>query len=1365
MTALKKAMQDTSDTAAKIVENSKNSAEELENLTTKSQGGSIALQELALAGNLIASWAIGQVLSLVVNGINNLVHAVDIARDKLKNSSSTYATITSELNDLNEEFENTSLKIKELEAGGITLIEQDEYDKLIASNDELERSIALKKIDQELAGKTVANDALNLYEKITGKGKRTVSQERIDSVKENTNIEWISKQDISKSKNDLNSLLGIYSLFEDEIDKTKSEISLLSNDTSESGKKKLQKLSEELASYEAYQANVASYIIESKDSYQNVYNDLTDRQNSGYDLTSKQQDALNGASDALLLIQNTIKTTKRYEELNSGEKRDVISENLQNKGIAQNTASNFVDSLTEDELIIAGKVNFDEVNSVESFKQAMEDIKQAAESPDSSVELSISDTINQLNTNMKPAFDAIGKAYQDIFTLDENGEETFSLENINLETLDSIKKGFEEINEAGASIDVSSYENLISVLSDSESTADEVHDAFNEISSSITEGLGDVSTANYDVVAASLEAMGVTNSQIVTFGALLNNTKALEEAGFDLAGASEEAMEAFVNENVSAEYAGQALDLLKLKKIYCTDAVLRTDEDINNVLSLANAVGISSEAIGELASAKQYYDDAIEGGNTRLIAIAAKRLDDVNKKIQEELAGFSIGANFNSNPIANSKETLKNDSKEAGSAAGKEAGDAYLTAFEEKYKKLKDIRDRDKISQKQYLDALRAMNERYFKGRDEYIDEYNKYQKEYLDGMLDLYKSVISGVVKQIDKHIKSLNDQKDSAVDSLKSQQESAKKALEAQKDAIEDQIKLIDKQIDSKQAQIDAINEENEARENAINLEKEQYELERLRNQRTEFVYSGKEKGFIYQTDSGAIRDQEQAVKEAEDQIRIANIEKEISLLEKKKEVLEEQQSAIDDQIDQVDAYYEELISNTESYWDTQIKGAEDVKSRWEELQDLKEQLELNVQLISMGISPDDISQLTSEELFEKVKEHYLGILADISSGNSQMLSSLSDLAGVDVSDLPSFLEETHGYMEKLSDGIDFANLDDSLSTVIDQFENVAAAAGMMTGSVIGSTGVSVGTDKSTKSSPGGSASGNVSFIDAVKSLEDESVPMLNNVADAFAGEESSDNSSQSIAGSVNKAKEAIAGSSSGKKKSSEGQEGSGEDSGSLLEAMSAQSKAALDEETGIPAQIQKWQELNGVLSNILENLRNIAAVIPTLNSDTNISAPGASAAGLAAAKGGVSNGARNVLVSEYNQLETIIHKNGTYEITSSPTLTDLRPGDQVLNNSQTLSLIRKKNRAAANRSNGLFIGNSLSPLPELQLRNTVLDHSFASPTAPQFLSNDNRNSLVNVSIGDVILENVQNADALSRQIVMRLPTQIKQELSKRG
>ena len=91
--------------------------------------------------------------------------------------------------------------------------------------------------------------------------------------------------------------------------------------------------------------------------------------------------------------------------------------------------------------------------------------------------------------------------------------------------------------------------------------------------------------------------------------------------------------------------------------------------------------------------------------------------------------------------------------------------------------------------------------------------------------------------------------------------------------------------------------------------------------------------------------------------------------------------------------------------------------------------------------------------------------------------MLSSLSDLTGIDVSALPSFLQDTQGYMDILSQGVDFANLNDSLGIVIDQFANVAAAAGQMTGSVIGSTGIQLGTNTDTKTSAG---TGDVSFID---------------------------------------------------------------------------------------------------------------------------------------------------------------------------------------------------------------------------------------------------------------------------------------------
>ena len=147
----------------------------------------------------------------------------------------------------------------------------------------------------------------------------------------------------------------------------------------------------------------------------------------------------------------------------------------------------------------------------------------------------ISNTIDQLNSQLSPAFDSIGKAYQNIFSIDENGEEIFSLDNIDLDTFTSIKDGMEEIQKAGGSIDISAYENLISVLSDSTSTADEVHDAFNEMASSVSSNLGDITTANYSVIASSLESMGVTNSQIVAFESLLNNTDALSDAGLNLA--------------------------------------------------------------------------------------------------------------------------------------------------------------------------------------------------------------------------------------------------------------------------------------------------------------------------------------------------------------------------------------------------------------------------------------------------------------------------------------------------------------------------------------------------------------------------------------------------------------------------------------------------------------------------------------------------------------------------------------------------------------------------------------------------------------------------------------------------------------
>lgn len=1353
-------MQSVSKAAIDMANKTNGTTVELNNLSTNSQIGKAALEGLALAGNAIASWALAQVISLIVSGLDSLIHAVDIAKDKLDESSDTYHSTSSELENLNEELLDTTDRMKELETGGISLIEEDEYNKLSAANDELERTIALKKIEKQFSANETAEDAVNLYSKLTKKGQRTPSQEQIDVIKDNNSVDNINKYTISYGKDDLTSLLANYSLLQEAIDKTKSEMSLLSDDTTEEGQKKLKDLNKSLETYEDYLAKTGTYINTSMQNYQKVFDELSVIKNDKGELSQSEQEALDGADNALSLILNTVQAPKNYEALDSDPQRNVISQKLQEKGISTYNADTVTASLTEEELKIVGNIDFNKVDSVESFKQALEAIKHDAENPNNALELPFSDTLSELDAKIKPALESIGNVYKEIFTYDDNGEEIFSLDNIDFDTFTSIKEGLEEIQKAGGEIDISAYENLISVLSDSTSTADEVHDAFNEMASSLFTGLSNVTNANYDLVTSSLESMGITNAQIISFNALTNNVDALKEADFDLLNADESQINSFVNKHVAAEYASQAYDLLCLKQILYNNTPLNTDKDIENILSLAESAGFASDLLAKLSNVKAFWDTAMASGDARAISEANRALHDIKEQIKTELANFS--------PLAKVSNNASAPVKQATNSTPKETTDPHVTDFDEKYDKLKDLRDRDILNEKQYLDALRALNEKYYKNDKKYTDQYEKYKKEYLDGMLSLHESVISIATKQIDKYISSLEDQKGAAVDSLKEQQDAAKEALEAQKDALEEQIKLIDKQIDAKQAEIDAINEENEAHENTINLEKEQYELERLRNQRTEFTYSGKEKGFVYRTDTGAIRDQEQNVKEAEDKIRIAGIEKEISLLEKQKDALKDQQDAIDEQIDKVDEYYGKIIEDTETYWDGMIQGAENAKSEWEKMGDAIEEAEDKVKLASVGIDPDDPNALLSEETIRNFKEMHDSLMADVYAGNSEMLNALSELENVNLSSLTGYLSDTQEFMEILAEGVDFENLNNSLGSVMDQFSKVAEAAGMMTGSVVGTTGVSVGKNNGTNASPSqGSGNGNISFIDAVAGLEKESVPMLNNVADAFAGGEDSEDSTQSIAGSVEAAKAAIAGSSSGKKSSAEGENSSGEDSGSLMEAMAAQSQAALDEETGIPAQIQKWQELNGVLSGILENLRNIAAIIPLLNpQDGNFSVTSGTT-GITQANGGLSHGDKNAMVSEYGQLETIIRRNGTYQITSSPTLTDLNPGDIVLNNSKTLALIRSKRRAASSGVKNLSLASPVlfsSALPELQPRNSVLAQSNAAAASPIFADNHQDNK-IDVTIGDIILENVRDTDTLSRQIVMRLPTQIKQELSKRG
>ena len=280
------------------------------------------------------------------------------------------------------------------------------------------------------------------------------------------------------------------------------------------------------------------------------------------------------------------------------------------------------------------------------------------------------------------------------------------------------------------------------------------------------------------------------------------------------------------------------------------------------------------------------------------------------------------------------------------------------------------------------------------------------------DLMKSLYESAFRYITKQIDRRIDAINAEKDAAVSALEAERDARLEAIEAQKEQLENEIEGIEKEIEAKEKEIKAMQDANEERKRSLDLQKAEYELQRMQNQKTSLVY--KDGQVSYEADTSGIRDAKQEVEDAKLEIDISKIEKEIGLLEEQKDLLQEQIDLLDKEADRVNDYYDKLIAGTEKQYDAMVKGMEEYRSQFEELLDLFENARLEATLSELGVNMDALLNGSQEE-FEKMKGAYIGILADMSRGNEEMIGQLSRLAGVNAESV-SYLESTKGAFDKL-------------------------------------------------------------------------------------------------------------------------------------------------------------------------------------------------------------------------------------------------------------------------------------------------------------------------------------------------------------
>lgn len=518
----------------------------------------------------------------------------------------------------------------------------------------------------------------------------------------------------------------------------------------------------------------------------------------------------------------------------------------------------------------------------------------------------------------------------------------------------------------------------------------------------------------------------------------------------------------------------------------------------------------------------------------------------------------------------------------------------------------------------------------------------------------------------------------------------------MEAQKKAAEDsynaQIKLLEDEKKALQDKIDKIKEENEDREEAIDLQKKQLDLAKAENQKTIRQYT-EDRGFIYTTDGDAIRD-------AKNELDSAKSDAEIRKLEKQQDALDRQIDSIQEMLDASNEYWDAEIEQTEKYYDTIIKGMEEYKSHWEELSDLQEHAEMIALLQELGLTEEDLLN-ESSGAFDRLRTSYLGILKDLNTGNQGVLDGLSQLADVDMGNIPGFLAETQKYMESIAD-MDVTALSDGVNEVASGFQNIADSASNAASAISGggtSSGEGTGDEQ-----PGKGASGNTknmagtgsSLKDSIMELSTGSVEAIGNIASAFAGE---DEEGTSVTGAVQKVIDKVG--------SADSENG---DSESLMSALTQQTAQALDEEEGIPAQKTAWEELNEPLGEAVESVTSLQARLEdmdgkeftvTLNVIGNAAAMGidmlgkfstahgggghsrakgtAEVKGTANAKGnwGAKTGGRT-LVGELGQEIWVHSADGTFETVgdNGAEFIDIRPDDIIFNHLQTEQLLDKGN-----------------------------------------------------------------------------------------
>ena len=802
------------------------SAENVKNIAGRKALTASLKEELAARIALMASnpvtWIVGiaAVSAVLIALQEKFSKSLEECTEDLKNYNSEFENAQSSVKSLESELDTCQTRLAELQKlednGTLSIVEQEEYERLQKTNDELERNL---KIEREKAQLNAIDGAKTADETVNKTVQSNYVRGDVDS------YEGVVLHDQLLNvtpKEELEGAIAEYNRLQGEIDKLNKSYDNGSI-SSEDYTTQLNSLTDAQTKARTRASEMSDILIECEQSYNNL-------ENTGGEFTTTSQQNYDSVKLANQEYSNFLDTINgvnaSFDKLDTGEKAQTLKNKYAQKTsqlengqgsytVEDKEISDWIDTLSDEDLTVLASINFSGEQTKDSMQEALDYAKTHTDATvDKTDILSFSDVWNSEDfENARKELLSLAEAGQlTPETLQSTEEYKKLLEQTGMSAEEAAKK-INSMTDASTQLEsmsaqiskmsdmladkkngtvasasdlagfdaevrgLDSWEEFERVMGSSKSSMEECQAAANALATEWVNSnnfLSNLNDTNKDYYITQLKNMGIENAEAVVTGALTQKERELaaqteyetlateynsdaknrnNQITTDLANATiAEIAEIIAEGNVTADTTAIMAEFA-LSKIDVNNAQINTSSDIEQIVAIANAAGASAEYVDALRVALNNLQKAEEG---------KKEVNDL------PLAGISAqmantSAEINVAAARDDVESALNDIKNQIKENWIDPSDIIELSGSDKYKPSGGSGGSEGKDTKQRIDWIERLLDVLQKKIDRTKAKFEnlftvKSKKNNLTKQIQLTKNLLTATEKAADRYLKAAN-------------------------------------------------------------------------------------------------------------------------------------------------------------------------------------------------------------------------------------------------------------------------------------------------------------------------------------------------------------------------------------------------------------------------------------------------------------------------------------------------------------------------------------------------------------------------------------------------------------------------------